>query len=59
MGFKNFKIEGRTANIFSLVKTYAYYFAKPEYRDDVELLLLTNLAANKIINLAKPKAVRE
>lgn len=59
MGFKNFKIEGRTANIFSLVKTYAYYFAKPEYRDDVELLLLTNLVSNKIINLSRPKAVRD
>lgn len=35
MGFHNFKLEGRTANIFLLIDTYAYYFAKPEYRDEM------------------------
>lgn len=27
MGFENFKLEGRTANLFLLVDTYCYYFA--------------------------------
>lgn len=49
MGFSNFKLEGRTANIFLLIDTYAYYFAKPEYRDEVRFLLTTNLEANKVI----------
>ena len=55
MGFENFKIEGRTANLFSLVDTYCYYFAKPEYRDDARLMLLVNLEANKIITVNKPR----
>ena len=55
MGFRNFKIEGRSANLFSLVKTYSYYFSKPEYKEDVELILLTNLVSNKILTIARPK----
>lgn len=55
MGFENFKIEGRTTSLFSLVDTYCYYFAKPEYRDDARLLLLVNLEANKIITVNKPR----
>lgn len=55
MGFENFKIEGRTASLFSLVDTYCYYFAKPEYHDEARLLLLTNLEANKIITVNKPR----
>ncbi|MBO4390215.1 MAG: hypothetical protein J5825_05105 [Lachnospiraceae bacterium] len=55
MGFTQFKLEGRTANIFLMVNTYAYYFAKPEYRDDVEIMLLANLQANKVISVAKPR----
>ncbi len=55
MGFKNFKIEGRTASLFSLVDTYCYYFTKPECHDEARLLLLTNLEANKIITVNKPR----
>ena len=55
MGFRNFKLEGRTANLFLLVDTYVYYFAKPEYRDEVRFLLLTNLEKNKVIHVQKPK----
>jgi hypothetical protein len=55
MGLENFKIEGRTTNLFSLVDTYCYYFAKPEYQDDARLLLLVNLEANKIITVNKPR----
>lgn len=49
MGFNNFKIEGRTANIFSLVETYCHYLIKPEYQGETRILLLNNLAANKVI----------
>lgn len=55
MGFTNFKIEGRTANIFSLIDTYCYYMMKPEYRDEARLLLTTNLEANKVVVVNKPK----
>ena len=55
MGFENFKLEGRTANLFLLVDTYCYYFAKPEYHDEARLLFLANLEANKIIAVNKPR----
>ena len=55
MGFQNFKIEGRTANLFLLIDTYVYYLAKPEYRDEVRFLLTTNLQAHKVIVVNKPK----
>lgn len=51
----NFKLEGRTANLFLLVDTYCYYFAKPEYHDEARLLFLANLEANKIIAVNKPR----
>lgn len=57
MGFHNFKLEGRTANIFLLIDTYAYYFAKPECRDEVRFLLTTNLEAHKVITVNKPRKV--
>lgn len=55
MGFQNFKLEGRTANLFLLIDTYCYYFAKPEHRDEARLLLTANLQANKVIVVNKPK----
>lgn len=55
MGFTNFKIEGRTANIFSLIDTYCYYLTKPEFRDEARLVLSTNLEANNVIFVNKPK----
>ena len=55
MGFNNFKIEGRTANIFSLVETYCHYLIKPEYQGETRILLLNNLAANKVIAVNHPR----
>lgn len=55
MGFNQFKLEGRTANLFLLVDTYAYYFAKPEYRDEMRFVLTTNLQANKVITVNRPR----
>ena len=55
MGFHNFKLEGRTANIFLLIDTYAYYFAKPEYRDEMRFVLTTNLEKNHVLMVNKPR----
>nr|WP_297704502.1 hypothetical protein [uncultured Butyrivibrio sp.] len=55
MGINNFKIEGRTANLFSLIETYCFFMIKPEYVGQVRLLLLRNLEANKIIQVNKPR----
>lgn len=40
MGFYNFKIEGRTLHIVTVIESYVYYLIKPEYRDQVRLQLL-------------------
>lgn len=55
MGFNNFKIEGRTANIFSLVETYTHYLIKPEKQGEARILLLNNLASNKVITVHHPR----
>lgn len=55
MGFNNFKIEGRTANIFSLVETYVHFLIKPEYQGETRILLLNNLKASKIITVNHPR----
>ena len=55
MGFNNFKIEGRTANLFALVEVYCHYLIKPEYQGYIRLQLLNNLASSRVINIARPK----
>lgn len=55
MGFNQFKLEGRTANLFLLIDTYAYYFAKPEYRDEMRFTLTNSLQMNKVITVNKPR----
>ena len=55
MGYNNFKLEGRTANLFALVELYCHYLIKPEHQGYVRLQLLNNLAVSKIINVMKPK----
>jgi hypothetical protein len=55
MGYVNFKIEGRTANLFQLVDTYCHYMIKPEYEGEARLLLLTNLEKSKVITINKPR----
>jgi len=51
MGFCNFKIEGRTFDIFNLMEHYLYYMVKPECRDKARLVLLRNLRRNGVINI--------
>ncbi len=58
MGFHHFKIEGRTANIFSLVETYCHYMIKPEYQGETRIMLLNNLRANKILTVNYPRPAR-
>lgn len=54
-GINNFKIEGRTANLFSLVDTYCFYMAKPEYADQVRFQVLRNLEQNGVIAVRRPR----
>lgn len=46
MGFEQFKIEGRTMNLFKLIEHYMYYMVKPERRDEARLTLLCQLEKN-------------
>lgn len=43
MGFKHFKIEGRTSNDINLLETYIYYMVKPEHQAVVRLEMLEYL----------------
>ena len=45
MGYKNFKIEGRTATDINLLETYIHYMVKPEYKDIIRLKMLNVLTA--------------
>lgn len=43
MGFEQFKIEGRTLELFNLIEHYMYYLVKPECRDEARLMLICQL----------------
>lgn len=58
MGYNNFKIEGRTANLFQLVDTYCHYMIKPEYEGEARLLLLANLEKSHVITVHKPRPAK-
>ena len=58
MGFNQFKIEGRTANIFSLVETYAHYLIRPEKQGEVRIMLLNNLVSSKVLTVNHPRPAR-
>ena len=51
MGFEQFKIEGRTAEMFNLVEHYMHYMAKPECRDQARYEFLWLLENNDVIEL--------
>lgn len=51
MGFSQFKIEGRTANIFNLLENYIYYLIKPEFKDKARLMMLMNMRSNGILEV--------
>ena len=54
-GINNFKIEGRTANLFSLIDTYCFFMIKPEHQGMARLLLLRNLEQAHVITVNKPR----
>lgn len=43
MGFRHFKIEGRTFTDINLLETYVFYMVKPEYRDRARFEMLNKL----------------
>lgn len=51
MGFSQFKIEGRTLNIFQLIENYIYYMIKPEFKDKARLALEMNLMNNGVLKI--------
>lgn len=55
MGFRNFKIEGRTGYLFNLIECYCHWLMKPEKRDEGRLMLIANLQSSGIINVSKPR----
>ena len=54
-GYNNFKIEGRTANLFSLIETYSFFMLRPERIAEARLLLLRNLEEMHVVTVTKPK----
>ncbi len=51
MGFSQFKIEGRTTNIFNLMEHYLYYMVKPECKEEARFMFLRQLRANGVISI--------
>lgn len=54
-GINNFKIEGRTGSLFSLIDTYSFFMLKPEHAGYARLLLLRNLQKAGIIKVMQPR----
>ncbi|MBQ5334365.1 MAG: hypothetical protein J6Z45_00290 [Oscillospiraceae bacterium] len=51
MGFEQFKIEGRTAELFNLTEHYMHYMAKPEYKERARYEFLWLLENNDVIQI--------
>lgn len=56
MGFQNFKIEGRTDDLFVVIEAYCHYMIKPEYQGEVRLRLLRHLEDAKVLQVNIPGA---
>ena len=56
MGFQNFKIEGRTDDLFVVIEAYVHYMIKPEYQGEVRLRLLRHLEDAKVLQVNIPGA---
>lgn len=54
-GINNFKIEGRTGSLFSLIDTYSYFMLKPECAGEARLLLLRNLQRAGVVTVNMPR----
>lgn len=55
MGFNNFKLEGRTANMFNLIETYCLYLCKPEKRGEARLNIELQLQAHRVVLTSRPR----
>lgn len=51
MGFSQFKIEGRTLDMFNLMEHYLYYMIKPERKEEARFMLIKQLRANEVISV--------
>lgn len=51
MGFRHFKIEGRTASQLNMIETYMYYLIKPEYQNEARFTYLFNLEKKGVIRI--------
>ena len=54
MGFKNFKIEGRTDHLFVVIEAYCHYMIKPEFQGKVRFMLYEKMEKLKIIQVNMP-----
>ena len=54
MGFRNFKIEGRTDHIFNVIELYCMYMIKPEFQGMVRFIVLGKMEELKIIQINMP-----
>ena len=54
MGFKHFKLEGRTDSIFNVIEIYCHYMIKPEYQGKVRFMLYDRMEQLKIIQVNMP-----
>lgn len=51
MGFEQFKIEGRSFDMFNLIEHYMYYMVKPEYKDKARMEFMFWLKENGVIEV--------
>lgn len=51
MGFEQFKIEGRTFDMFNLIEHYMYYMVRPECKDQARMEFLLWLQENEVIEV--------
>ena len=58
MGFTNFKIEGRTGNVFSIVENYVNYMCLPEAKDEARYTMLTQLKGQGILGINRTWWIR-
>ncbi|MBR2408788.1 MAG: U32 family peptidase [Lachnospiraceae bacterium] len=54
MGFRNFKIEGRSDDLLVVMEAYIHYMIKPEFQGQVRIMMLKNLQKLNILQINKP-----
>ena len=57
-GINNFKIEGRSAYLFSLIETYCFFMIKPEHQGETRLLLIKNLEKAHAFSINRPRPAK-